>query len=115
MPRVCVILPGGGSGSRFGAAENKLFQPLGGTSIIARTLALFTQRDDVVQLILVHAVADRDWIDIHLADALAAANVDLVVGGTTRSESVRNALAQVRGDVDLITDGDFPTGYLGRL
>ncbi|MBT3277765.1 MAG: 2-C-methyl-D-erythritol 4-phosphate cytidylyltransferase [Phycisphaerales bacterium] len=106
MARVCVILPGGGSGKRFGASENKLFQPLAGRPLIMHTLELFAQRSDVIQLILVHAQVDRAWIDANLQDALAATGALLVEGGATRSESVRNALATVRDDVDLIAVHD---------
>jgi 2-C-methyl-D-erythritol 4-phosphate cytidylyltransferase len=106
MPSVSVILPGGGSGTRFGATQNKIYQPLAGRTLVEHTIAAFAQRQDVIQIILVHAEADREWLDTHLAAQLTDLGVLLVAGGTTRTESVRNALAFVTHEADLVAVHD---------
>ncbi len=106
MPSVSVILPGGGSGARFGATQNKIYQPLAGRTLVEHTIAAFAQRQDVVQIILVHAEADREWLDAHLAEQLTDLGVLLVAGGTTRTQSVRNALAVVTPEADLVAVHD---------
>lgn len=106
MPAVSVILPGGGSGTRFGATQNKIYQPLAGRALVEHTIAAFAQRKDVIQIILVHAQADREWLDTHLASQLADLGVQLVAGGQTRSESVRNALEAVTPQADLVAVHD---------
>lgn len=92
---VSVILPAAGSGSRFGAPVNKIFQPLAGKEIFLWTLERFARRADVCQVLLVVSPADAARMAHRHGQALAAMNVVCVEGGPTRSDSVRNALARL--------------------
>ena len=58
MQGVSVILPAAGSGKRFGAGSNKIFQPLCGRAIFLRSIDLFAARDDVSQILLATSPAD---------------------------------------------------------
>jgi len=102
MNSVSVILPAAGSGKRFGAESNKIFQLLGGREIFLRTIDLFAGRDDVRQILLVASAADIAELHERYGDQLADLGVELVQGGAERSHSVRNALARVDSSVDLI-------------
>jgi len=95
MATVSVIIPAAGAGRRFAAPENKIFQQLAGRAIFLRTIDLFATRPDVCQIILVLSVRDIEIVSARYADALTATNVLLVPGGTTRDQSVRNALARL--------------------
>ncbi|MBS3733421.1 MAG: 2-C-methyl-D-erythritol 4-phosphate cytidylyltransferase [Phycisphaerae bacterium] len=101
MPTVSVIVPGAGGGRRFGPGR-KILQPLAGEPVFLRALRLFATRDEVRQLLLVVAEADRATIEADYAAELSATGTVLVTGGATRTESVRNALAHVDAGAELI-------------
>ena len=42
--KVCAVILGGGSGSRMGAKQNKIFLPLRGVPAIVRAAAPFARR-----------------------------------------------------------------------
>jgi 2-C-methyl-D-erythritol 4-phosphate cytidylyltransferase len=106
MPDVAVIIPAAGSGTRFAAGQNKIFQPIAGKPMVLRTLQRFAGRQDVCQLVLVISPQDRPTVlerfgeDIHLLGA------ELVDGGPTRAHSVRNALSAVKETADLVAIHD---------
>jgi len=102
MAKVSVILPAAGSGTRFGGAQNKIFQRIKGQPLFLRTLELFTGRDDVVQVQLVVSPADMPEVAERFGGHLEFMGVSLCEGGAQRGDSVRNALARVRGDADLV-------------
>lgn len=99
---VSVILPAAGSGSRFGAPVNKIFQPLAGKEVFLWTLERFAGRPDVCQILLVVSPADAARMARRHGPALAAMNVTCVEGGATRSDSVRNALARLSAAAELV-------------
>ncbi|MDP6543405.1 MAG: 2-C-methyl-D-erythritol 4-phosphate cytidylyltransferase [Phycisphaerae bacterium] len=102
MPNVSVILPAAGSGKRFGAEANKIFQPLCGRAIFLQTIDLFAGRDDVCQILLVVSPADAAEISEQFVGELIPLGVELVEGGDQRSDSVRNALSQLDGRATLV-------------
>jgi 2-C-methyl-D-erythritol 4-phosphate cytidylyltransferase len=98
MTRVAVVIPAGGSGRRMGGAL-KPFLVLGGEPVLARCVRPFLDRADVVAVIvalppLLHA-APPAWL-------MADHRVAIVVGGAERGDSVRNALAAVPADADVV-------------
>ena len=102
MPKVSVILPAAGSGKRFGAASNKIFQPLDGREIFLRTIDLFAARDDVCQILLIASASDIADLSVRFGGELTALGVELVEGGPQRSDSVRNALARLDEGAELV-------------
>ncbi len=105
MAKVSVIVPGAGAGRRFskeGAKGNKIFQRIRDRAVFIRTLELFTTRDDVCQVQLVVSAADMDELKSRFGGNLGFMGVKVVAGGKTRPESVRNALAGVADEAELI-------------
>jgi 2-C-methyl-D-erythritol 4-phosphate cytidylyltransferase len=97
MSRLAVILPAGGSSTRFGA--NKLSAELCGRSVFERTLDVFLTRTDVAQIVVPSATPD-------LLDKHDDPRVSDCLGGRCRAESVRNALPCVRDDLDWVAVHD---------
>ena len=95
MPNVSVILPAAGSGTRFGAGSNKIFQAIDGREIFLRSIDLFVGRDDVSQILLVVSPEEAPEISRRFGEELAALGVEIIDGGEVRSDSVRNALARL--------------------
>ncbi|MFI5043775.1 MAG: 2-C-methyl-D-erythritol 4-phosphate cytidylyltransferase [Acidimicrobiales bacterium] len=84
----CIVVAAG-SGSRFGAA--KQFEPLGGERVVDRsTGAAAAVCDGVVVVVPDTGVSTPTSADVR------------VVGGSTRSESVRRGLEQVPASVDIV-------------
>ena len=102
MARVSVIVPGAGAGKRFGAAGSKIFQPLGGRPVFIRALEVFAGRSDVCQALLVVAPSDLEEVQRRFGSQLGSMKVTVVAGGATRSQSVRNALAHLSDQAELV-------------
>ncbi|EMR06357.1 2-C-methyl-D-erythritol 4-phosphate cytidylyltransferase [Bhargavaea cecembensis DSE10] len=84
-----VMLPAAGSGRRMGAGENKLFLPLAGKPILARTLSVFQQDPDCAGIILAVRPDERDRIREMLADHGITKVTAMPDGGGERQDSVR--------------------------
>jgi 2-C-methyl-D-erythritol 4-phosphate cytidylyltransferase len=87
--RTWVIVVAAGGGSRFGAV--KQFARLGDVTVLDRSVAVAQEACDGVVVVL---PADAMWN--------ATAGVTAVIGGATRSDSVRAGLAVVPDDVDIV-------------
>jgi 2-C-methyl-D-erythritol 4-phosphate cytidylyltransferase len=98
VSRVAVVIPAGGAGHRMGGVL-KPFLELAGEPVLAHCLRPFLQRPDV------------HWVVVAVPPAVLADpprwltadhRVLLVAGGAERGESVRNAVAAIPGDADII-------------
>jgi 2-C-methyl-D-erythritol 4-phosphate cytidylyltransferase len=107
MATFAVILPAAGKSSRFSANKRKKpFVDLKGRPVWVRAAECFVNRDDVRQVLLVVSPDDLEWVKEKFRPNLAFMNIELVEGGTERFESVQNALARVRPDVDFVAVHD---------
>jgi 2-C-methyl-D-erythritol 4-phosphate cytidylyltransferase len=103
MPKVAVILAAAGSSSRFKDPHyKKQFAILNGKAVWLHSAEKFLNRDDVKQLIVVVSKEDREDFCSKFGANLAVMGIDLVTGGEQRSDSIQNALAKVREDLDLV-------------
>lgn len=106
MAQVAVIVPGAGSGRRFGGRENKIFARIAGQPMFLRTLEAFTSRNDVCQCLLVCSPDDLPMVRETYGGHMGFLGVELIEGGSTRSRSVHNALQTVTEKADLIAVHD---------
>lgn len=93
-PDFAVILPAGGTASRFG--RDKLNEPLGGRAVLERTLRAFTVRPDVVCI----AVGGRP--DLPMDDQ----RIVHAPGGASRAETVLNALRRIPESIEWVAVHD---------
>ncbi|MBR7113672.1 MAG: 2-C-methyl-D-erythritol 4-phosphate cytidylyltransferase, partial [Firmicutes bacterium] len=100
--KLAVIIAAAGSATRMGAGKNKAMLPLAGKPVLAHTLkTACVFADEVV-------IAARPGEEEEVA-AIAAAFPrvrHIVSGGATRSDSVRNALAAISADADMVAIHD---------
>src|SRR5262245_11667563 len=101
-----VILPAAGRSSRFKDKEKKPFVNLDGRAIWLRSAELFVAREDVAQTIIVIAPDDQEMFRRRFGANLAFMNVQIASGGAERFESVANAIALVKPEVDFIAIHD---------
>ncbi|MCC5936956.1 MAG: 2-C-methyl-D-erythritol 4-phosphate cytidylyltransferase [Lunatimonas sp.] len=105
MIRAAIIVAGG-SGSRMGAPLAKQFIPLGGVPILMHTLRAFHAFDASMQLILVLPEKDKEfWEDLCRQHQFRLPH-QVVAGGQSRFQSVRNGLASVREERTLVAIHD---------
>lgn len=107
MTTFAVILPAAGSSRRFrDKYYKKPFAPLGGKAVWLHSAERFLGRDDVKQLIVVVADEDREEFNRKFGANIAILDIDVCPGGAERSDSIGNALALVRDDIDLVAIHD---------
>lgn len=107
MASYAVILPAAGASRRFhDKAYKKPFAPLGGRAVWLHSAERFVNRAEVKQVIVVISSADRDLFQQRFGANVAILGIDVIDGGSERSDSVRKALERVGEDVDFVAIHD---------
>jgi len=107
MSKFAVILPAAGKSSRFGnSREKKVFTNLKERAVWIRTAEHFVEREDVAQTIIVISPEDEERFKEKFRPNLAFMNIDIVLGGSERADSVSNGLAAVKDDIDFVAVHD---------
>ena len=91
---VAVVL-GGGVGTRFGAGMPKQLLALNGKTLVEHCVAAFGAAPGIDEILLVMPPEYHGEASSLVGDQVSA----IIAGGVTRSDSVRNALAQDRKSV----------------
>jgi 2-C-methyl-D-erythritol 4-phosphate cytidylyltransferase len=104
MPQFAVILPAAGSSTRFGA--DKLRHHLCGVPVLMRTCQAFLSRADVACLVLATKPADSQPSQIYDAELRDHPRVMACAGGSSRAQSVLNALRRVPDEVEWVAVHD---------
>lgn len=102
---VSVIIPAAGSGTRAKLNENKIFFNLGGKTVIEKTVDAFKTNEQVTEIVIACSKNDEQRILALFSDSK---KVKTVIGGKTRTESVKNALNAASGEITLVHDGARP-------
>ncbi|MFP6702435.1 MAG: 2-C-methyl-D-erythritol 4-phosphate cytidylyltransferase [Planctomycetaceae bacterium] len=106
MSSFAVILPAAGQSSRFQSGQKKPFVDLNGRAVWIRSLEAFVSREEVVQALVVVAADDLDEFRERFKANLPFLDVEVVVGGESRMESVSNGLAAVRPEIEYVAIHD---------
>ena len=103
MTKVSVIIAAAGKGLRAGFEKNKLLVDFNGENTLFRTFGALVKSGLIDEYIV--TASSEDEAEIR---ATFPSEVKIVAGGATRTESVKNALGAVTGDIVLIHDGARP-------
>jgi len=107
MASFCVIIAAAGKSSRYKDLHfKKPFAILNGKAVWLHSAELFLKRSDVAQVIVVLAKDDREEFAAKFGANIAIHGIDIVNGGSERSDSVQNALAKVGDNIDHIAIHD---------
>lgn len=101
--KTTLILACAGKGQRAGFNKNKLLIKFNGQSVLEKTLSVFLDSGLIDEYVVTISSEDKKEISSILPDG-----VKVVLGGKIRSESIKNALEAVTGDVVVIHDGARP-------
>ncbi|MBN7815155.1 2-C-methyl-D-erythritol 4-phosphate cytidylyltransferase [Algoriphagus pacificus] len=86
------ILVAGGKGTRMGAPISKQYLPIGGKPVLMHTLSVFQEVDPQIKLILVLPKEDFAYWNQLCQEYDFQIPHELVAGGNSRFQSVRNGL-----------------------
>lgn len=103
MNKFSVIIPAGGTSSRYGNT-NKLLEKINKKTVIEETVSKFIDFEEIDEII----VPANSSIKNFLTDILTNEKIKIIDGGSSRQKSVYNALRQVKNDYVLIHDGARP-------
>ena len=87
----------------MGSQVPKVFLDLGGVSVIQRTVTAFADVAEIVQRVIVLSAQICEQSPGDLEQSLAALpDVRIVTGGARRQDSVRNGLAAIDTEIDVV-------------
>jgi len=109
MSGITTIIVAGGRGLRMGEEVPKQFLPVGGRPVLMRTIDLFQAFDPAMSVVLVLPEDQFDYWKELCRQYHYEKKHQVVAGGKTRFESVKNGLKTVKSsDVVAIHDGVRP-------
>ena len=97
---VALVVLAGGSGSRAGHPENKVYQSIAGRPMLSFSIEAAAASQVVDRLVVVIRDEDRSIAEDILTAHGNALPATFVVGGATRHESEWNALCQLADDIE---------------
>lgn len=106
MKKVAAIICAAGNSSRFGGQRKKPFVEVAGRAAFLRSVELFADREDTVQILVAIAPEDEELFQIKWGANLSFFGAQVCFGGDQRLETVKNVLNKVREDIDLVAIHD---------
>ena len=103
---VAAIICAAGASSRFGGKRKKAFVNVAGRAVFLRSVELFSNREDVKQILLGIAPEDEELVSIKWGPNLKFFNVKIFFGGSERFDTVNKGLELIKDDIDLIAVHD---------
>jgi len=103
---VAAIICAAGASNRFGGKRKKAFVDVAGRAVFLRSVELFSNRDDVKQILLGIASEDQELVSIKWGPNLKFFNVKIFLGGYERFDTVLKGLELVNEDIDLVAVHD---------
>ncbi|QNO14814.1 2-C-methyl-D-erythritol 4-phosphate cytidylyltransferase [Alkalicella caledoniensis] len=106
------LIPAAGNGNRMGKKQKKQFLNLAGQPMLARTVLLFQNCDDIHEIILVVPKNDVSYCQEEIINKYQLDKVKkVVIGGSNRAQSVYNGIKEIKAgleDVVLVHDAARP-------
>lgn len=106
MGKTVALLVAAGGGTRMGGDLPKQYKQLGGIPVLRRAVMSFADHPRIDEIRVV--VADGCIEDAYRAIGGGFGDVQPIIGGATRGDSVRNGLSATSGDTVLIHDAARP-------
>jgi len=103
---VAAIICAAGTSSRFGGKRKKAFVDVAGRAVFFRSVELFSNRDDVKQVLLGIASEDKELVSVKWGPNLKFFNVSIFLGGAERFDTVKKGMGLIKDDIDLIAVHD---------
>lgn len=103
MKKFSIIIPAGGTSSRYGST-NKLLEKINQKTVIEETVSKFLGFDEIDEIIIPANISIIPELEALLTDS----KIKIIEGGSSRQKSVYNALQAIKNDYVLIHDAARP-------
>ncbi|MHC4212565.1 MAG: 2-C-methyl-D-erythritol 4-phosphate cytidylyltransferase [Planctomycetota bacterium] len=103
---VAAIICAAGASKRFGGNRKKPFVDVAGRGVFLRSIELFSDREDVKQIILAISPEDEELVSVKWGANLQFFGVKICLGGDERFDTVAKALELLKDDIDLVAVHD---------
>lgn len=114
-PKVSLILPAAGTGSRMQREINKQYLLLKEKPLLAHTLEIFHGFPEIFEIIIASREGEIDYCQKKVLDPYDFYKVKkIVAGGKTRQESVYQAFKQVSSEADYVIVHDGARPFLSK-
>jgi 2-C-methyl-D-erythritol 4-phosphate cytidylyltransferase len=101
--KTVAIIPAGGSGKRMQGHLSKQYLSVDGKPILVHTLRVFQRSPDIDEIVLVVLEEDIQMVRQMIAEPRGISKVrHVLAGGEQRQDSVRNGLAVIGDDVEIV-------------
>ena len=109
--KIAVIIPAAGFSSRFSGSMPKQFSRLGDETVLEKSVNLFLGVSSVNQIVI--AINQSDDL-IKSQSFYKHPRIKIVAGGSTRSESVFNAMTEVDQNIEIVAIHDAARPWLKK-
>ena len=106
MIKVAAIICAAGQSNRFGGKRKKPFVEVSGRAAFLRSVELFSDRDDTVQILVAIPPEEEELFKIKWGANLSFFGAQICFGGDQRFQTVQNAIHKLREDIDLVAIHD---------
>lgn len=97
-----------GNSKRFGKGLNKNFELINGKSILSYSLDAFIMNDYIDNIIIVAREKDVETVEKIISESASYKEINVVLGGDSRQQSVYNAIKNIKSNIVIIHDGARP-------
>ena len=101
--KIAVIIPAAGISSRFGGSMPKQFSRLGDETVLEKSVNLFLGISSIQEVVI---AINQNESFIKSQSFYRDPRIKIIAGGSTRSESVFNALAEVDQSIEIVAIHD---------
>lgn len=105
---VTAIILVAGNSTRFGKNRNKNFEIINGKPVLTYSLEAFDKNIYIDNIIVAIKECEMQEVQDIINRQILTKNVDIIVGGNTRKQSVYNCIKKINSDIVIIHDGARP-------
>ena len=105
---VTAIILVAGNSTRYGKNRNKNFEIIGGKTVLSYSLEAFDKNLYVDNIVVAIKECDFKEVKNIIDRQQLTKNVDIIIGGNSRKQSVYNCIKAINSDIVIIHDGARP-------
>lgn len=106
--KITAIILVAGNSTRFGKNRNKNFEIVCGKSVLEYSLNAFDINEYIDNIIVACKLSEVPCVKEIIEKQSYNKNIDVMIGGDTRSKSVYNCIKNINSDIVIIHDGARP-------
>jgi len=111
--KVTGIILVAGNSTRYGTGKNKNLEQINGKTVLEYSLKAFIENEYIDDILIAVKEAEKEIVkeiveNINKEDTVKEKNIQIIIGGSTRTESVYNCITTTNSDIVIIQDGARP-------